>query len=90
MQYLQLFGKTAMRNAGFVKIFNYGQKVKNRDLPVKQCGRLRAKCEKLRFARKSEIADKTDFCNHCACFWRRDVFFEIRGFQRFDETYRKR
>ena len=37
---------------------------------------LRAKREKLRFARKSELAYKTDFSNHCACFWRRDVFLD--------------
>ena len=30
----------------------YGQNVENMDLPVKQCGRLRAKCGKLEFARK--------------------------------------
>lgn len=58
MQYSRLFGKTAMRNAGFVKIFNYGQKVKNRDLPVKRDGRLRAKREKLRFARKTSLQTK--------------------------------
>ncbi|WP_270398549.1 hypothetical protein [Ligilactobacillus ruminis] len=45
-----------MRNAGFVKIFNYGQKVKNRDLPVKQDGRLRAKGQKQGFARKTRRA----------------------------------
>ena len=31
----------------------YGQNAENRDLPVKQCGRLRAKCGKLEFARKT-------------------------------------
>ena len=31
----------------------YGQNVENRDLPVKQCGRLRAKRGKLGFARKT-------------------------------------
>ena len=31
----------------------YGQNAENRDLPVKQCGRLRAKQRKLRFARKT-------------------------------------
>lgn len=55
---------------------SYGQKDENRDLPVKQCGRLRAKRGKLEFARKSELADKKDFRNHCACFWRRDVFLD--------------
>ena len=68
--------------------------MKNRDLPVKRDVRLRAKCEKQGFARKSEIADKTNplcvFINQHIWFWRRDVFFEIRGFQRFDETYQKK
>ena len=31
----------------------YGQNDENRDLPVKQCGRLRAKCGKQGFARKT-------------------------------------
>ena len=53
-----------MRNAGFGKSFNYGQNVKNRDLPVKQDGRLRAKRGKQGFARKSEIADKTHQSAH--------------------------
>ena len=34
----------------------YGQNVENMDLPVKQCGRLRAKQRKLRFARKTRRA----------------------------------
>ncbi|NME32260.1 acetylglutamate kinase [Lactobacillus ruminis] len=53
-----------MRNAGFGKSFNYGQNVKNRDLPVKRDVRLwdlpvkrdvrlRAKLEKQGFARKT-------------------------------------
>ena len=31
----------------------YGQNAENKDLPVKQCGRLRAKCRKHEFARKT-------------------------------------
>ena len=31
----------------------YGQNAENMDLPVKQCGRLRAKCRKHGFARKT-------------------------------------
>ena len=34
----------------------YGQNVENWDLPVKQCGRLRAKCRKQGFARKTRRA----------------------------------
>jgi len=45
-----------MRNAGFGKIIAYGQNVKNRDLPVKQDGRLRAKRGKTGFARKTKRA----------------------------------
>jgi len=52
MQYSRLLGS----NAGFGKIIAYGQKDKNRDLPVKQDVRLRAKREKQEFARKMRWA----------------------------------
>lgn len=37
---------------GLASVRRDGQNDENRDLPVKQCGRLRAKCGKLEFARK--------------------------------------
>ena len=45
----------------------YGQNAENRDLPVKQCRRLRAKCGKLEFDRKTMRAvtgkmPKTGIC----------------------------
>ncbi|WP_288720289.1 hypothetical protein [uncultured Ligilactobacillus sp.] len=45
----------------------YGQNVENMDLPVKQCRRLRVKCGKLEFARKTMRAitgkmPKTGIC----------------------------
>ena len=63
MQYSRLLGS----NVGFVKIIAYGQNVENRDLPVKQDVRLRAKRGKLGFARKTRRAvtgktRKTEIC----------------------------
>ena len=47
-QFTPLYGHNQNKTCG------YGQNVKNRDLPVKRDGRLRAKREKQGFARKSE------------------------------------
>ena len=41
---------------GLASVRRDGQNDENRDLPVKQCRRLRAKCGKLEFARKTRRA----------------------------------